>query len=76
MESKSKTWLWALAAALVLAVAVWLWWGWRQAVAPEIAGPVLGPTDITAAIDQELNATDFGDLETELQSTEADLNSL
>lgn len=62
--------------ALALVVAVWLWWGWRQAAAPEIAGPALSPTDTTAAIDQELSATDFGDLETELQSTEADLQSL
>lgn len=77
METQnSKTWLWVVVAAVVVAVAGWLWLGYYPATAPETAGPALGGEDTTAAIDQELNATDFGDLEKELQATDADLNAL
>ncbi|MBI3046113.1 MAG: hypothetical protein HYY86_01005 [Candidatus Harrisonbacteria bacterium] len=78
MEQKSKTWLWVVVAA-VIAAAAWLGWSYWPASAPsvsEIAGPALSADDTTTAIEAELNATDFGDLEAELQSTEADLNSL
>ena len=60
----------------VAVVAGWLWQGSRQATAPEISGPALSQEDTTTAIEQELEATDFGNLEAELQSTEADLQSL
>ena len=80
MESKNKTWLWVTAAVLaVAALAFWMWWSPRQATAPgasETAGPALSAQDTTSAIDAELNATDFGNLEAELQATDADLNSL
>ena len=79
MEQNSKTWLWVVAVVIVLAAfGVWFWQS-NQAVAPatsETAGPALSADDTTTSIDKELNATDFGDLEVELQSTEADLNSL
>ena len=77
-NSKSWSWLvWLLVAALV-AVGAWMWWA-RQAAAPEVsetADPVLSQEDTTDAIEAELAATDFGDLEAELQATDADLNSL
>jgi len=79
MNIQNKTWLWAVLAIVVLAVVWWLWWGSRQATAPgisETAGPVLSEEDTVAAIEQELGVTDFGNLEAELQSTEADLQSL
>ena len=80
MESKNRTWLWVTVAVLVVAALVgWMWWSPRQATAPgasEIAGPALSAQDTTSAIDAELNATDFGNLEAELQATDADLNSL
>ena len=82
MESKNKTWLWAAAVVLaVAALAGWMWWSPRQATAPgasETAAPQSGVSadDTTSAIDAELNATDFGNLEAELQATDADLNSL
>lgn len=80
MESQNKTWLWVTAAVLaVVALAGWMWWSPRQATAPDIsetAGPALSADDTTASIDKELNATDFGNLEAELQATDADLNSL
>ena len=71
---KSKTWVWVVVAVAVLAVAGWMW----------LANPVTAPvnetgvseTDTTATIDEELKATDLGDLEAELQATDADLNSL
>jgi len=79
MESQNKTWLWALVAVLILAAAGWMSWSSRQAVAPsvsETAGSALTVEDTTSAIEAELNATDFGDVDKELQSTEADLQSL
>ena len=79
MESQNKIWLWALVAVLILAAAGWMWVSSREAVAPSIsetAGPALTADDTTSAIEAELNATDFGDVGKELQSTEADLQSL
>ena len=75
-QNSSKTWLW-VALVVVVVVAGWLWLS-RQATAPtlEVSGPPLSESDTTSAIEQELNATDFGDLEAELQATDADLNSL
>jgi len=76
-QNSSKTWLWVVAVVVAVAAGVWLWQS-RQAAAPtlEISGPALNAEDTTVAIEAELNATDFGDLEAELQSTEADLQSL
>ena len=64
---------------MAVAAAAWLWWGLGRAIVPatsEISSPALMAEDTTAVIEAELNATDFGDLEKELQSTEADLQSL
>lgn len=78
MEQNSKTWLWVVAVVAVVAAA-WLWWGSWLASAPsssETAGPALTAEDTSSAIEAEANATDLGNLEAELQSTDADLNSL
>ncbi len=79
MEQNSKTWLWVVAAVVALAVlGGWLWQS-NQAVAPatsETAGPALSVGDTAAVVDQELNATDLGNFEKELKTTEADLNTL
>lgn len=75
--SAAKKWMW-VAAAAVAALAVlgfWMWWA-QEAATPEIGGPALNESDTTAAIEQELQATDLGNLEAELQATEADLQSL
>lgn len=73
-NEKGKAWLWLL---LVVAVAVVLVLVLRQpAEAPESAGPALSEEDTTAAIEKELQATDFGDIEAELEALEADLQSL
>ncbi len=72
---KSKTWLWfAGVAIVVLAVAGWMWWA-TPAAAP-VSETGLSATDTTSEIDAELEMTDLGDLEAELQATEADLQSL
>lgn len=77
MESKSKTWLWLAVTAIIVAAAYWLWLSYLPAKAPESAvGPALSADDTTNTIEQELNTTNLDDLEKELQSTEADLNSL
>ena len=76
--SKSRTWLVWVVVVAVVAVGLWMWMG-RQAAAPgtsETAGPALGADDTTESIEAELNATDLGNIEAELQATEADLNSL
>ena len=78
MNTQNKTWLWVVV-LLAVAAAAWLWWGYWPVSAPgtsETAGPALSQEDTTAAIEQELGATDLGNLEAELQSTEADLQSL
>ncbi len=72
---KSKTWFWvAGVAAAILAVAGWMWWA-KPAAAP-VSETGLSEADTTAALDEELQATDLGDLEAELQATDADLQSL
>ena len=79
MEPKSKKWLWILLVVVVIAMVWWLVRSSNEATAPgvgENAGPALSGDDTTAAIEQELNATNLGDIETELQETDADLNSL
>lgn len=78
MESQSKTWLWVVAVVVLVALGGWLWRS-NQAVAPsgsEAVGPALGADDTTAAIEQELNVTNLDDLDKELQSIDADANSL
>ena len=77
MEQNSKKWMWV--AAVVVVLAVLGWWMWQKpasVTAPETAGPALSPEDTTVAIEQELDATDLGDIDAELQATEADLQSL
>lgn len=80
MEQKSKIRLWSVvAAAVIVAAAVWFWRGYSPAGAPgtsETAGPALSADDTTATLEAEANATDLGNLEAELQSTETDLQSL
>ncbi len=76
--SGSKKWMWLAAAALV-ALAAFGWWMWQsaeEAAAPELGGPALSDSDTTLSIDEELQSTDLGDLEAELQATDADLQSL
>ena len=75
-QNSSKTLVLAAVGVVALAVGAWLLMGSRQAAAPEISGPALGQEDTTSAIEAELNATDFGDIDAELQATDADLNSL
>lgn len=81
MQNQNKMSLWlavGLAAAVVL-IGLWLWLGYRSATAPEapeVAGPELSAEDTTAAIEQDLQATDLGDIESEFQDIEAELQSL
>jgi hypothetical protein len=76
--SEPKKWVWLAAAALAVLALLgwWMWRGAREAVAPQAGEPVLSESDTTAAIDQELQSTDLGNLEAELQAAEADLQSL
>lgn len=72
---KSKTWLWvAIAVVAVLAAAGWMWLA-TPASAP-VSETGLTADDTTDVLDQELQATDLGDLDAELQATDADLNAL
>lgn len=66
---KKLTWLLLAAVAIFLG---WRFWGGSGGV----AAPSVSPDDTTVTINQELNKTDFGNLDAEIQSTDADLNSL
>ena len=71
--SATKKWMW-LAAVAIVVLAVLGWWMWQRP--QQVTAPETSEQDTTVAIEQELQATDLGDLEAELQATEADLNSL
>lgn len=73
--SNSKMWAGvAVAVFLAIVLAGWMWWA-KPAAAPE-SETRLSDIDTTSELDMELRATDLGDLEAELQSTDADLNAL
>jgi len=76
--SGPKNWMWLAAAAIavLLVLSWWMWRGAREASAPETGEPALSESDTTATLEQELQSTDLGDLEAELQATDADLQSL
>ncbi len=72
MENKnSKMWLGALV-VLILAVALWMWWS-SSAVAP---GSSTSGNDKTASINSDLNSINVADHTQDVQSTNADVNSL
>ena len=73
--SKKSFWAW-LVAVVVLALLVFLWLSRSKEAGAPFGDESLSSDDTTAALERELQATDLGDLEKELQSTEADLNSL
>ena len=80
-ENKMGMWLTVGLAAAVVLIGLWLWLGYRSATAPaspesEVAGPALTEQDTTGAIEEELQATDLGDIESEFQDIEADLQNL
>lgn len=73
--SNSKMWtVVAVAVFAAVILAGWLWWA-KPATAPETETR-LSEIDTTSELDMELQATDLGDLEAELQTTDADLNAL
>ncbi|MDP3727613.1 MAG: hypothetical protein Q8R35_03165 [bacterium] len=59
---------------IVLAAAA-LWWWQSNAPATPSAGETVGSDD-TAAISQELETVDLGDVDKEFQAIDADLDSL
>jgi len=73
-NNNSKMWLGVAVAVAVVGLFAWMWWA--QPAAAPVSETGLSATDTTLAIDQELQATDLGNLEAELQATDADLNAL
>jgi hypothetical protein len=77
-ENKMGMWLIVGLAAAVVLIGLWLWMGYQSATAPEseVAGPALSGQDTTGIIEAELQATDLGDIESEFQGIEAELQNL
>ncbi|MDP3729207.1 MAG: hypothetical protein Q8R26_00410 [bacterium] len=74
-ESK-KGMLWLIVGALVI---IGIVYAWMMQVPEESSFPEtaqVSTEDTTDVIEQELSATDFGDLETDVQAIDADINSL
>lgn len=73
--SGSKMWTGvAVAVFVAILLAGWMWWA-KPAAAP-VSETGLSATDTTDELDQELQATDLGNPDAELQAMEADLNAL
>ncbi len=85
MANISKTvWVWIIAVVAVAAVLGWLWWA-RMAVAPATAPSdmlststvaAMSGNDTTNSISQELQNVNIPDPSQNIQSTNADVNSL
>lgn len=75
-SNKMSAWVAAALVAAAVLVGLWLWMGYQPAAAPEVAGPELSEVDTTATIEEELQATDLGDIESEFQDIEAELQNL
>lgn len=65
MENKNLKNVWLVIAVLVVAALAWWWWS------QQVSAPLN-----EAALEQELNALDLGNVEAELGTTDADVNSL
>ena len=79
----SKKWIWIAVGIIAIGIIVWLlsMSDTSNVIAPNTADQTssrqsLGADDTTASIEQQLNATDLGSFEAELQTTNADVNSL
>ncbi len=60
-------WIWV--AVVLVAVALGWWWSQNRVSMPPVS-------DKTAAIEKDLSAIDLGNVDKELQSTDADVNAL
>ncbi|HEY4499604.1 MAG TPA: hypothetical protein VJH70_00520 [Candidatus Paceibacterota bacterium] len=76
-SSNPKKWIWIGLGIIIVGLLVWWFGSGSITQSPEINQLVSPAEDSTATIEQQLNdATDFGAIEDELKTTEADLNSL
>lgn len=73
-NNNSKMWLGVVLAVAVIGLLGWMWWAQPAAAPTSETG--LSATDTASEIDKELQATDLGNLNSELQTTDADLNAL
>ncbi len=80
--SSSKKWIWIAIIVLVAVIGIRLMGGSSAPTAQQNGNQAAGnqeelvAADTSAAIEADLNSTDFGSLEAELKATDADLNSL
>lgn len=70
-----------MAVIVIVALAAIVWW-WQLSGSPATTGGSAAPApapasgDTTAAINEQLQGIDFGDLDQEFQTIDQDLNSL
>ena len=67
--------LWVIL-ALAIGIAAFLMLRQPAEQSLEVAGPALSEEDTTIVIEEELQATDLGNLETDINSLDADINQL
>ncbi|MFH0806328.1 MAG: hypothetical protein V1885_01210 [Candidatus Brennerbacteria bacterium] len=73
-EKKRKSWLmWAVLVVIVILAAIFIFWQGPAALAP---APEIGVEDTTSAIDAQIESIDLGNLESELQDINAELDQL
>lgn len=77
--SQKKMWLWLVVGAVVIIVLAALWWFWQGPTAPAeengatTALETQGTSDEVSAIDTDLQATDLGNLDAELEDIDSEL---
>ena len=83
MPKKSPSWIIIVIILFVLLIAAGAWMYWRKAPAGEelmmqesAGSPIDFGNDITASIETDLNATNMGDIDSEFQAVDQDIQNL
>ena len=74
-EKKGRSWtMWAVLVIIIALAAIFIFW--EGPATPAAPAPEIGTEDTTSAIDAQLGSIDLGNLESELQDIDAELDQL